>query len=90
MFQAIEKHKKFCIKCQQWKKSTEKKSPLSPLPIPERPNIRIHSDLFGPMMTADSNNKIELCITDAFTKYALITVITNKEAETVTDAIYKE
>jgi hypothetical protein len=31
-----------------------------------------------------------LCITDAFTKYAIVTAIANKEAETVTDAIYKE
>jgi hypothetical protein len=27
---------------------------------------------------------------DAFTKYAVVTVITNKEAETVADAMYKE
>jgi hypothetical protein len=34
--------------------------------------------------------KIVLCITDAFTKYAVVTAIANKEAETVADAIYKE
>ncbi len=42
------------------------------------------------MLTADSNKKFVLCITDAFTKYAVITSIQNKNAETVADAIFKE
>jgi IS30 family transposase len=42
------------------------------------------------MITADSNKKFVLCITDAFTKYAVITAIANKEAETVADAIYRD
>jgi transposase InsO family protein len=49
-----------------------------------------HADLFGPMLTADSNKKFVLCITDAFTKYAVVTVIANKEDETVADAIYRD
>ena len=40
--------------------------------------------------SADSNKKFVLCITDAFTKYALVTAIANKEAETVADAIYRD
>ncbi len=40
------------------------------------------------MLTADSNKKFFLCITDAFTKYAVVTAIPNKE--TVADAIYKD
>jgi hypothetical protein len=71
-------------------KSTNKKTPLAPLPIPERPNLWIHADLFGPMLTADNNKKFVLCITDAFTKYAVVTAIANKEAEMVVDAIYKD
>ncbi len=67
-----------------------KPTPLAPLPIPERPNWRIHADLFGPMLTADSNKKFILCITDAFMKYAVVTSIQNKNAETVADAIFKE
>ncbi len=63
---------------------------LAPLPILDRPNLRIHTDLFGPMLTADSNKKFVLCITDAFTKYAVVTAIANKEAETVAYAIYKD
>ncbi len=42
------------------------------------------------MLTADSNKKFVLCITDAFTKYAVVTAITNKEAEMVADAIFKD
>jgi hypothetical protein len=49
--------------------------------IPEQPNIRIHADLFGPMMNAEHKNAYVLCITDAFTKYAVVTKIDNKEAE---------
>jgi hypothetical protein len=89
MRQDIERHQNFCLRCQQRKKST-KQTPLVPLPIPDRPNLRIHADLFGPMLTADSNKKFVLCITDAFTKYAVVTAIANKEAETVADAIYKD
>jgi transposase InsO family protein len=90
MRQDIERHQSFCLRCQQRKKSMNKKTPLAPLPIPDRPNLRIHDDLFGPMLTADSNKKFVLCITDAFTKYAVVTAIANKEAETVADAIYKD
>jgi hypothetical protein len=39
------------------------------------------------MLTADFNKKFVLCITDTFTKYAVVTVIANKEAEMVADAI---
>jgi hypothetical protein len=83
-------HVQTCLTCQQRKRSTMKPTPLAPLPIPEHPNWRIHADLFGPMLTADSNKKFVLCITDAFTKYAVVTSIQNKNAETVADAILKE
>jgi hypothetical protein len=42
------------------------------------------------MITADSNKKFVLCITDAFTKYAVVTAIASKDAETVADAIYTD
>jgi Integrase core domain len=53
----------------------------------ERPNVRIHANLFGPMLAAGCQHKYILCITDAFTKYALVTPVENKEAETVAKAI---
>jgi transposase InsO family protein len=79
-----------CLRCQQSKKSTNKRTLLAPLLILDRPNLWIHADLFGPMLTADTNKKFVLCITDAFTKYAVVTAIANKEAETVADFIFKD
>jgi hypothetical protein len=63
------------------KKSTDTKMRLMHLLILECPNLRIHADLFCPMITADSNKKFMLCITNAFTKYAVVMAILNKHAE---------
>jgi len=41
-------------------------------------------------MTPKSNKKLFYAITDPFTKYAVVTAITNKDAKTVVDIIYKE
>jgi hypothetical protein len=90
MRQDIERHLSYCLRCQQRNKSTNKRTPLAPLPIPECPNLRIHADLFGPMITADSNKKFVLCITDAFTKYAVVTAIASKDTEMVANAIYTD
>jgi hypothetical protein len=81
----IERHKN--LRCQQRKKSTNNQTPLAPLLISDHPNLQIHIDLFGPMITADSNKR---CIMDAFTKYAVVTAIASKDAETVADAIYRD
>jgi hypothetical protein len=35
------------------------------------------------MITADTNKKFDLCVMDAITKYAVVTAIANKDAETV-------
>jgi hypothetical protein len=51
-----------------------------PLSILDHANLRVHADFFGPMITAGSNKKFELCITEAFTKYALVMAITSKDA----------
>jgi transposase InsO family protein len=82
------KHTQTCLRCQQRKQSRSKKAPLVPLPIPDQPNIRIHADLFGPMLGSDKKSAYILCITDAFTKYAVVTKIDNKDAETVAKAIF--
>ncbi len=84
----ILKHTKTCLRCQQRKKSTDQLPPLHPLLNPTRPNVRIHADLFGPMLAAGCQHKYILCITDVFTKYALVTPVENKEAETVAKAIF--
>jgi hypothetical protein len=72
------------------KKSTDKPPPLHPLPNLERPNVRIHVDLFGPMLAAGCQPKYILCITEAFTKYALVTAVENEEVETVAKAIFSK
>ena len=52
------------------------------------PNQRIHADLFGPLKTSEKGKKFILVITDAFTKYIELVALENKEASTVTDAIF--
>jgi len=42
------------------------------------------------MITADSHKKFVPCITDAFTKYAVVIAIASKDAEMVVDAIYRD
>ncbi len=42
------------------------------------------------MLAAGCQHKYILCITDAFTKYTLVMVVENKEAETVAKAIFNE
>jgi len=86
----ILKHTKTCLRCQQRKKSTDKLPPLKPHPNPERPNIRIHADLLGPMLAEGCQHKYILCITDTFTKFTLIMAVENKEAETVAKAIFNK
>jgi hypothetical protein len=71
MRQGIERHLSYCLRCQQRNKSTNKRTSLAPLPILKCPNLWIHANLFGPMITADSNKKIVLCITDAFMLWSL-------------------
>jgi hypothetical protein len=72
-----------CIKC----KSKLGKAPLHPLPLPELPNQRVHIDLCGPYKTTSSGNKYCMVMTDAFTKYAVVVAIPNKEAVTIATAL---
>ncbi len=43
---------------------------------------------FWPNVHSGHNKKFVLCITDAFTKYAVVTAIAKKDAEMLADAIY--
>jgi Integrase zinc binding domain/RNase H-like domain found in reverse transcriptase len=80
VYSHVLKHTQTCLRCQQRKTTKPKNQPLAPLPIPDTPNSRIHADLFGPMVDASRKSAYILCITDAFTKYAVVTSITNKDA----------
>jgi hypothetical protein len=46
-------------------------------------------DLFGPLKPSNSGKKFVLCLTDAFTKYAVMLAIDNKEATTVAKHIFE-
>jgi len=48
----------------------------------------MHADLFGPLIASGRQKKYILCMTDAFTKYAELVALENKEAPTVAEAIF--
>jgi hypothetical protein len=59
----------------------------SPLPQPNRPNQRVHIDIFGPLKAQDGTKKNILVMTDAFTKIVRLVIIQGKSAITVANAI---
>jgi hypothetical protein len=89
MLDDILKQIKECVKCQASKTNKFPRfTPLQSMPQCSEPNQRIHMNLFGPCKTSDMGTKYVLTITDAFTKYAEICAIPNKEAETVADMLF--
>jgi transposase InsO family protein len=76
-----------CPTCQTAKDPAKgTRVPLHPHEIPDRPNCRVHIDLFGPLKTSSGQSKYIMVMTDAFTKYAELAVLTNKRQETVAQA----
>ncbi len=63
-------------------------APFKPLDTPDRPNQRVHADLFGPLLKTASGNTWILVVTDAFTKFTRAIALPNKEAKTVASAIF--
>ena len=87
----ITDHIKACHKCQLRKNAHRPPiALLTPLPQPTELNMRIHADLHGPLRTSGNMKRYILVITDAFTKYVELVAIDNKEAPTVTEAIFKK
>ena len=84
----IASHIQQCHKCQLRKKTSVPQTNLQSLPQCTEPNQRIHADLFGPLIASGNNKKFILCITDAFTKYAELIPLPDKEALTVASAIF--
>ena len=84
----IQKHITSCLQCQIRKSVKPQPVPLQPLPIVDQPNQRVHVDLFGPLKASANCKKFILCITDAFTKYAEVIAIENKQADTVASEIF--
>ena len=86
----IGQHIAACQRCQS-RRTTDRPRPplLTPLPQCTSLNQRIHIDLMGPMRTSTQGKNFVLCMTDAFTKYAEICALPNKEAPTVARAIFE-
>ena len=85
----IIEHLQKCHRCQA--RRVDHKAPpqlLSPLPQCTEPNQRIHCDLFGPLKISGNAKKYILCMTDAFTKYVELVALPDKEALTVTSAVF--
>ena len=61
---------------------------LTPLAQCTEPQQRVHADLFG-SLKIETGKKYILCMTDAFTKYAEMVAIPNKESFTVATPIFK-
>ncbi|MGV0986805.1 MAG: RNase H-like domain-containing protein, partial [Limnohabitans sp.] len=78
-----------CQRCQS-RRSDDRPQPhlLTPLPLCSEPNMRVHVDLYGALQTSESGKKFVLVMTDAFTKYAELVAVPNKEAATVSLAIF--
>ena len=57
--------------------------PIRPLPQEERPNARVHLDLYGPLLNHLNQKRFVLVITDAFSKYTKLVTIPNKMEQTV-------
>jgi hypothetical protein len=83
----ITEHLCQCDICQLMKVGIMLPELLSPLPQCTEPNQRVHADLFGPLKTSDGYKTFILCVTEAFTKYVKLVVLTNKEALTVVTRI---
>ena len=90
MDQDISDHIKTCLQCQVKDEKKKQLSPLQSLPICSAPNQRVHLDLFGAIKSSTNKNNYILCMTDAFTKYAEVVAIPDKEAPTVATEFFNK
>ena len=82
------KHCKVCARTSPYPK--DPKAPLQPLAQPQKPNDRIHLDLFGPLQTSSRGKRYVLVMTDAFTKIVKLKTLTDKTAKEVAKAVVQE
>ena len=87
--QDVDKAIKKCGRCQTAKSLQPPPAPLQSLPTCVEPNERVHLDLLGPLKTSTAGNKYIFVITDAFTKYAEVIALENKEAETIARGFFE-
>ena len=86
----IQKHLQECPQCQVRRIRHHAELPMLLTPLAQciKPQQRVHADLFGPLKT-ETGKKYILCMTDAFTKYAEMVAIPDKESFTVATAIFE-
>ena len=88
MSQDVTNYISTCDSCQRAQRPP-KKAELTPWPACNKPNERIHIDLFGPL-TGDARFKYVAVMTCAFSKWAEVVPIENKEAPTVAKAVFEQ
>jgi hypothetical protein len=79
---------KICQKSKDPPKFVKTHAPLETLPLATAPNQRCHIDLFGPLDTVCQGKRYIMVMTDAFSKYAVIRAIPDKQAETVANCFF--
>jgi hypothetical protein len=87
--QDVDRFVRKCGRCQMAKSLQPPSAPLQSMPVCMEPNERVHMDLLGPLKTTTAGNKYIMVITDAFTKYAEVIAIENKEAKTIARVFFE-
>ena len=83
----VKDHIQRCGPCNQSTPKTHVSNPpLQPNPIPQKPNERVHVDLFGPVKS-HTGKKYVVVMTDALTKMVRLSVVKSKTAEEVAQSI---
>ena len=76
-----------CLGCQKTRPSVAGPALLAHLPIREGPNKRIHVDLFGLLQFTYHKKYVLWCMTDTFSKMAVMVPIPDYEATTMAQGI---
>ena len=91
MKHTIQRYIKFCLLCQQYNTSRQKKcGKLNPISQPGGSFDLIGIDYCGPLKRTPSENQYVLVITDYFTRHIIATALTNCTAETTAQALFNE
>ena len=88
MSQDVVKFISTCDSCQRAQRPP-KKAELTPWPACNKPNERVHIDLFGPLRGNDRYKYVAV-MSCAFSKWAEVVPLENKEAPTVAKAIFEQ
>jgi transposase InsO family protein len=77
---AVRDHVDKCKVCDENRRKKEAPAAIRPLPVPRRPNQRVHADLWGPHKDTNGNKKWVCVITDAFSKLVSLYIQDAKDA----------